>query len=159
MSDNQRTSMRRDQRVLRHSMQGAFYGWLSTYVVYLVLVTVQRISAVLSESPYWPYFSDWSLIYIVGVGVGSFLVTLAGWIFVGLPIAAAITDRQARSYKFMITIHALATVLVVAIPTLLSYLRSPIERSFGSLILGFLFSPLTVSAAAISVIGGVVFCA
>lgn len=150
--------MQRDQRALRRSMWGAFCGWFSTYIVYLVLATVHWISALLSsETPYWPSFLDWLLIYIVGVGAGSFIVTLTGWMLVGLPIAAVIADQQARSFKFMIAIHTLATVLVVTVPSLLSYLLSTSERNFG-VFLGVLFNPLTIWAAAIGVIGGAVFC-
>lgn len=156
MTENQPTSMQRDQRVLRHSVVSAFWGWLSTYIVYLMLTIVQTV--VFGSEDIRGYTFYGLLLFLIGPGVGSFLVTLTGWIFLGMPIAAFISDRQARSFKFMIAIHTIATVLVVIGPSLIGLLLTPREISFGELLIGLLFNFLTIWAAAIGVIGGTIFC-
>lgn len=108
--------MQRDQRVVRHSILGAFWGWLSTLTIYMVFASVQWGANVYSSETHWPSFHEWLLINTILVSVFSYFATFAGWLCLGFPIAAVITDRQARSFKFMISVHTIATESIFVVP-------------------------------------------
>ena len=158
MVKKRNTAIQGIRRALRHSLLGAFGGWLSAYSIFIIIFTVQLMSDALSTGDFLqaPTF-EW--LFIVGaVGVGSCFVTLAGWLFVGLPITILISAQQARSLKCMLTVYPIATVLAVTVVFIFSRLPNDPSATY-KVVLFREYSFLTVWAAVTGVIGGAIICA
>ena len=157
MTKKTAASIQRDHRVLRHSILGAFWGWLGTLAIFMIVAPFLW-GEFFSEDHHWFSLQAWPFWYIV-IGIGSFLATFLGWLCFGFPIAALINDHQARSFKFMLPIHAIATELAIASAYLMTWLFGPGNSSGNFHVLHFLFNPFSIAAATIGLIGGAVFCA
>lgn len=150
--------MQRVQRALRHSLLGAFWGWLSAYSIFIVILTVQSMSDAFSTGNFLQALTFEWLFIISALGIGSCFVTLAGWLFIGLPIAILISNRQARSLNFMLTVYPIATVLAVTVVFLLPRLLNDPSTHYQAVLFRE-YSFLTVWAVITGVVGGAVICA
>lgn len=135
---NKRNSCR-----IRNSFRAVAIGWLVPFSALTVWLLVIAIYVAIVEGV--SAITDGGMtvlpVFLVAAFFVSVIVTLTGWILIGIPLALAISDRQIRRRWFMVLIHATATVIATITLALLLELfdKLGLGRSFFADLYDFVF--------------------